>query len=95
MVRITNPNNYKVESIVVSESTQKHKYIVVLRNNITGRTCRVPFGDKNYQHYRDKLGHYSHLDHLDKERRRRFLRRHAQNAQHKYSSAWWSARILW
>lgn len=93
MVRITDPDDYKIDSIRVA--VDKHKYVAVLKHKRTGQTRQVPFGDKNYQHYRDKLGHYSQLNHLDEERRRRFWLRHAQNAQYKYSSAWWSAKCLW
>lgn len=93
MVRITNPEDFYVDSIVVA--SDKHKYVAVLAHKTTGQLRQVPFGDTNYQHYKDKLGHYSHLDHLDKERRRRFWLRHGRNAQHKFSSAWWSAKMLW
>ena len=36
----------------------------------------ISFGDKRYQHYKDKIGLYSHLDHNDKKRRDRYRSRH-------------------
>lgn len=38
---------------------------------------KVHFGDSRYQHYRDTtgLGLYSHLDHNDKDRKKRYLAR--------------------
>lgn len=94
MVRIENPENYELDEMLIANNA-KHKYIAVMKNKRTGKLRKVYFGDVNYQHYHDKLGHYSNLDHFDKERRRRFLKRTAKNASHKFSSAWWSALILW
>jgi len=37
----------------------------------------IHFGDKKSQHYKDLLGRYSHLDHLDEKRRRNYLKRSA------------------
>ena len=34
------------------------------------------FGDRRYQQFKDKLGFWSHLDHNDKERRKRYYQRH-------------------
>lgn len=36
----------------------------------------IYFGDKRYQQYHDKIGHYSNLDHEDKDRRQRYRNRH-------------------
>lgn len=33
------------------------------------------FGDKRYQHYKDKLGHYEDLNHNDEQRRNDYLKR--------------------
>lgn len=94
MVRIATPDDYRVQSFLVARDGT-HKYVAVLKHKRTGQTRQVPFGNRSYQHYHDKLGQYSRLDHHDQERRRRFWLRHGQNVRHKYSSAWFSARCLW
>ena len=73
------------------------KYVAILKNTETGRTKKINFGDKRYQHYRDKtgLGLYSHLDHRDPERRRRYRARHGKTMTKKYSASWFSAKYLW
>lgn len=55
---------------------------------------KVYFGDKRYEQYFDKLGHYSKLNHLDKERRRLYYSRHGKKAK-KYSPKWFSHNYLW
>lgn len=78
-----------------------HKYTAIINKN--GKTLYVNFGDKRYQHYHDKIGLYSHLDHNDKERRKRYIKRHSaiinKNGMHaidiKYSPAWFSLHYLW
>lgn len=80
------------------------KYVAVLKNG-----DRVGFGDKRYQHYKDIVprsmggGKWSHLNHLDKDRRKNFQSRHSgmKNADGKksisikYSAAWFSYYLLW
>ena len=39
------------------------KYIALIQTN--GKIKRVSFGDRRYQHYRDIIGHWNHLDHND------------------------------
>jgi hypothetical protein len=36
----------------------------------------IHFGDRRYEQYCDTLGHWSHLDHHDKKRRRSYWARH-------------------
>jgi hypothetical protein len=57
------------------KSTRKHKKydIYVLDNN--NKKKKISFGDTKYQHYFDKLGKYSHLNHNDKKRRESYRRR--------------------
>ena len=62
-------------------SKAKHKKysVYVLKDN---RRRLIHFGDSRYGQFRDKLKHYSHLDHNDPERRtsvhlgRRHVRQH-------------------
>ena len=63
----------------------------------------VTFGDKRYQHYRDRIGLWSNLDHNNKTRRENYRKRHeavklkdgriAKNV--KFTPAWFSWNFLW
>lgn len=71
------------------KSTRKHKkYMVLTKNGVKH------FGDTRYQQYKDKLGNYKHLNHLDKERRRLYYARHG-DTKDKDTSKYWSHKILW
>ena len=52
------------------------------------------FGDKRYQHYFDKLGYYSYLNHYDEKRRANYYKRHNKDYE-KYSADWFSKKFLW
>ena len=52
------------------------------------------FGDRRYQQYKDKIGHYKHLDHKDKQRKKRYYDRHGEKAQ-PFSARWFSSNYLW
>lgn len=70
---------------------------------------RVNFGDRRYQHYKDVVpkrlggGIWSKKDHLDRERRKNYRRRHGalkcKNGKKcisiRYSPAWFSYYFLW
>ena len=94
MVRIENPDEYVIKDIIIAQDG-KHKYVGILEHKTRGTTKQVPFGDRQYEQYHDKLGVYSNLDHHDKKRQENFLRRHAKNIDHKYSSGWFSKVCLW
>jgi hypothetical protein len=96
MVRIENPNDFKLLTIEKSHTKNK-KYDGILQNKQTGKIKRVPFGDQRYQHFKDRTGlkMYSHLDHNDDKRRKNYLARHAKNDKFKFSSAWFSSTFLW
>lgn len=96
-MRLQNPNQYKLEDIMV-DTGKRHKYIAVLRDQ--SKTVKVPFGGKKtdgtpYEQFHDSLGFYSSYDHKDQSRRKAWLQRHAHNIHHKYSSAWFSWKYLW
>jgi hypothetical protein len=55
---------------------------------------KVHFGDRRYQHYRDKTGLWSSLDHNDSERRRLYRARHGVNPA-PHTPAWFALNILW
>jgi len=90
------PENYRFVKFQKSNSKGK-KYDAILKNRQTRRTKTVPFGAADYQQYKDStgLGLYSHLDHLDLKRRKRFRARHAANAKRKFSPAYFAYKYLW
>ena len=47
----------------VSKAKNK-KYSVYVKSSSGGKKL-IHFGDRRYQHYKDKLGHYSSKDHKD------------------------------
>lgn len=64
----------------------------------------VQFGDKRYEQYQDNAcGYYSHLDHLDDDRRKAYRKRHRKIKTKsgepaykvKYSPAYFSYHYLW
>ena len=77
------------------------KYDAILSDN--GKKIKVPFGDRNYQHYHDKIGLYKHLDHNDNNRRELYRARHSkildirgrEAYKVKYSPAYFSWEMLW
>ena len=88
---------YKFIKFQKSNAKNK-KYSAILKNKDTGRTIAINFGDTRYQQYKDStgLGLYSHLDHIDKERRSRYRSRHKVHLKPGYySPAYFSYRYLW
>lgn len=82
-------------------STRKNKKYSVISPN--GKV--IHFGDTRYQHYKDTtpLALYSHLDHLDKNRRDNYRSRHKsimlKNGKPAYldkeQPSYYSFRYLW
>ena len=73
-------------------STKKNKKYDAYKNS----KYLVSFGDKNYQHYFDKIGHYSHLDHLDLKRKNNYYKRFGKKEDAKFESAkYFSHNYLW
>lgn len=75
-------------------SKAKHKKYSVYVKGPNGNPKLIHFGDKRYEHYKDKLGHYKHLDHLDPQRKKNYYSRHGE-ATSKDSAKYWSHKILW
>lgn len=86
---------------VFEKSTRKTKKYSV----ITPSGKKIHFGAINMQHYKDStgLGLYSHLDHNDEERRKRYLAR-AKGIKNKRGDKTWenpetanyySVKFLW
>lgn len=72
---------------------KEKKYAVYVRDGRGGKRL-IHFGSREHQHFRDKIGAFSHLDHGDPERRKRYYQRHGQ-ARSKDTAKWWSHHILW
>lgn len=89
----------KYQFIKFKKSNRKNKkYRAVLKNKKTGNTVNVHFGDTRYEHYKDStgLGEYSHLDHNDKDRRERYIKRHKGFIKDGYySPGMFSLYYLW
>ena len=77
----------------VSKAKNKKYSVYVKSDNKSGKKL-INFGDSRYGQYKDKIGHYSNLDHNDKKRRDNYYSRHGK-ADNKNSAKWWSHKILW
>lgn len=94
-------DNKKLYTPFVSKA-KNSKYSVYVKGN-NGRLKLIHFGDSRMQQYKDKLGHYSNLDHGDKERRKRYLSRAKgikdKNGnltwKNKNSANYYSIKYLW
>jgi hypothetical protein len=69
----------------VSKAKNKKYSVYVMKN---GKKRLIHFGQKGYKHFKDKLGHYSSLDHNDKERRKKYLSR-AKGIKNKKGELTW------
>ena len=86
--------SYKLLKIEVSKAKNK-KYASILVDKNTGKKRTVNWGDKRYQHYYDKLGKYSNLNHNDKKRRDNFKSRFGNRSKIKYSASYFANKYLW
>lgn len=77
--------------------TKGKKYDAIIEDKVTRRQQRVPFGDVNYQHYKDSTGLklFSRLDHNDPKRRANYKARHEKTRHKKFSASWYADRYLW
>jgi hypothetical protein len=69
----------------------KHKYVAI--EKATGH--RIKFGDINYEHYKDRLGHYARLDHHDEKRRDNFRSRSRRFENAIGTAGWFAYHLLW
>jgi hypothetical protein len=92
--------NKKLYTPFVSNAKNKKYSVYVLKD---GKKKLIHFGDSRMQQFKDKLGHYSNLDHGDKERRKRYLARAKgikdKNGnltwKNKNSANYYSIKYLW
>lgn len=76
------------------------KYTAFLRNKKTNRINKIHFGAIKedgipYEQYYDKLKLYSSYNHLDKDRRKRYIERHKKDINKPYSASYFSLFYLW
>jgi hypothetical protein len=92
--------NKKLYTPFVSNAKNSKYSVYVLKD---GKKKLIHFGDSRMQQFKDKLGHYSNLDHGDKERRKRYLARAKgikdKNGnltwKNKNSANYYSIKYLW
>lgn len=78
--------------IFVAPAVRKgKKYSVYNKSN--GKYI-TSFGALNYEHFKDKIGHYKSLNHLDKQRRKLYFQRHGHTTD-KTSAKYFSNKFLW
>ena len=81
-----------IPRLIVKVSTRKHKKYDVYKDG----KYLLSFGDQRYEHYHDKFGHYSHMDHNDEVRREKFRARFGGKDYNDPSGAlYWSWHYLW
>ena len=76
----------------IAVSTRPHKkYDIYYKEEYL-----LSFGDNRYSQYFDStpIGFYSSINHLDKERRKRYFSRHKKEND-KTSARYWSNKYLW
>jgi len=75
-------------------NVKNKKYSVYVKSDNKSGMKLISFGDKRYEQFTDKLGHYKKLDHKDPKRKKAYYDRHGQTTD-KDSAKWWSHKILW
>ena len=68
---VDNYMKYQLDGLTFDSNTGNNAKYVVKYNG-----KKIYFGDKRYQQYFDKIGHYNKLNHYDNKRRKRYRERH-------------------
>jgi len=74
------------------------KYYALLENKKNKSRVKVHFGSKAYDQYKDSTGKgfYTHKNHLDEDRKKRYIARHRGFIRKGYySPGWLSLNFLW
>ena len=88
---LTSKSRMKLYDPFVSKNKNKKYSVYVMKG---GKKRLIHFGDSRYQQYRDKLKHYSHLDHNDSKKRKSYYARHGPSND-KNTAKFWAHKILW
>lgn len=85
-----------VKQYIITQPIRKNKKYSVFKwdNKDKKYKYHLSFGDSRYEHYKDKLGLYSHLDHHDADRKRLYYARHGKT-NNKDSAKYFANRYLW
>lgn len=70
----------KEKIISINKSSRKgKKYMATIQDKQTKEKRKIHFGASNYEQFYDStpLGLYSHKNHLDKDRRKNYFKRHS------------------
>tara|TARA_R110002126_G_scaffold66432_1_gene168907 strand:+ start:1347 stop:1607 length:261 start_codon:yes stop_codon:yes gene_type:complete len=70
------------------------KYSVYVKADTKSGKKLIHFGDNRYGQFKDKLGHYSHLDNNDPKRKKAYYARHGK-ATSKDTAKYFSHKYLW
>jgi hypothetical protein len=102
---IDQDKHYKPTEITDLITITKAKFPKKYKAKITTVTEGIPekfkinktfyFGDQSHQHYFDKIGEYSSLNHNDKNRQKKFDQRFYEKMKVYPSSSWLSKTFLW
>jgi hypothetical protein len=87
----------------VNKTKSKNKYCVYVKSNNKKGFKKIGFGYKGMGQFKDKGGHYKSLDHGDRKRRERYLKRAKgiKNKQgeltwkDKNTANYWAVHYLW
>ena len=74
-----------------SKAKNKKYSVYLMKDN---KKKLIHFGDSRYGQYKDKLGHYKHLDHNDKKRKDKYYSRHGPSKD-RTSAKYYSHKYLW
>ena len=77
----------------VSKVKNKKYSVYVKSDNKSGKKL-ISFGDNRYSQFKDKIGHYSHLDNNDPKRKKAYYARHGK-ATSKDTAKYFSHKYLW
>lgn len=81
-----------INGYTIRKSTRAGKKYDVFKN---GRKV-TSFGDKNYQHYNDRIGGYAGRNHMDAKRRQNYRSRHKHDKINNPNYAgYWAYHYLW
>ena len=76
-------------------NVKNKKYSVYVKSDDNKSGIKlISFGDVRFQHFKDKIGEYSHLDHYDLTRKKNYYKRFGKTNS-KNTAKYWSHKILW
>jgi hypothetical protein len=87
------PIYYKFGYKFVAPSKTEHKKYDVY--DVKTDKKIASFGHRDYNHFHDRIGAYSHKDTHDTARRRLYKMRHEKDRHNYQSAGWFADRFLW